>query len=538
MPKISTSSRVWSLTLAALTLMGRLALAQSQAPAYLGPDASFGTNGSANTGVTGLGGRFSTTGTPQHETLDNMGQLVQANGHLWVCGGTQLKRYSPDGAPDTAFGVNGVATTPFTASGMAVQPDGNVVVVGHSPGFPYNTLALARYSATGVLDPTFGTAGVVSGSNSSGTNNIELRRVVQLASGQYLAFGTPSYGYGTRVLRFSATGQRDTGYSQNSPDWLEELTVQADGRIVLIGCEYNTLATRYGGISVRRLTAAGDVDTSFGTNGKTVINAVQVYQGRKSEAFTEGYGVAVQPADGKIVLAGAMSVVNLGDVPVLLRLNAGGSPDTTFNQATARSLPFYGGLRAVAVQADGALVVAGNALPFPGYVPQVAMARYAAAGTLDPTFAHTANGVYLQTLPSSQATATALAVQASGQLVTLGGFETMTGAAPSGEMRLARYLARRPTATRAASSRLGLQASPVPSNGLVQLHYTLPQAATVRYVLHDQLGRPVPGIAAGQRQAAGPQEHTLDLRTLAAGVYLCTVEAAGYRQTLRLVVAP
>jgi|GEM_PF-5997740 len=535
--KTSTRLPGWrlGLSLATLTLMtGHLALAQT----YVAPDASFGTNGSVNTGVMGTGGRFSTTGTPQHETLDNMGQLVQANGYLWVCGGTQLRRYSPDGAPDTAFGTNGGVTTPFTASGMVVQPDGNVVVVGHSPGSPYNTLALARYTAAGVPDPTFGTAGVVSGPNSSGTNNIELRRIVQLASGQYLAFGAPSFGYGTRVLRFSATGQRDAGYLQSTLDWLEELTVQADGQIVLIGCEYNTSPMRHGGISVRRLTATGDADTSFGTNGKTVINAVQVYQGRKSEAFTEGYGVAVQPADGKIVLAGAMSAVNLGDVPVLLRLNASGSPDTTFNKATAQRLPAFGGLRAVTVQPDGALVVAGNALPFPGYVPQIALARYSAAGALDPTFANTANGVYLQTLPSNQATATALVMQPAGQLVTLGGFETMGPSVTSGEMRLARYLAGRPTATRAASAMLGLQAAPVPSTGLVQLHYTLPRAATVRYQLHDQLGRPVASLAAERRQAAGPQEHTLDLRPLAAGVYLCTVEAEGYRQTLRLVVAP
>ncbi|MDO7873960.1 T9SS type A sorting domain-containing protein [Hymenobacter sp. ASUV-10] len=530
----------YGLAVAALVLSSQLTQAQTQTPVYVGPDASFGTNGSVNTGVSGRGGRFSDVSTAQHDDWSRMGQLVQAQGYLWVCNGSQLQRYSLDGVADAAFGTNGTVTVPFVASGLTVQADGKVLVVGYITGGFYNSRALARYTAAGVLDPTFGTAGVVADPNNG--PYVELRRVVQLASGEYLAFGVPATGsgYGSRVLRLSATGQPVGQLVSVADAWLDDIAVQADGQIIVIGCTFGTTPNATPGISVRRYTATGNPDTSFGTNGNTVINGIKTFQGVTGPGFTEGYGVAVQPADGKIVLAGRVWVNNRGDQPVLLRLNADGTPDTAFNTAAAQSISVVGGLRAVAVQPDGAIVVGGGKEAWPSREHQLLLARYTAAGRLDSTFTNAADKLYMQGMPSAVGVASSLVLQ-TGKVVTLGGFETNDPSTLTGVMRLARYVASVPaipTATRAASSVLGLQASPVPSHGLVQLHYSLPRAAAVRYTVHDQMGRPVPGLAAERRQAAGLQEQTLDLRTLAAGVYLCTVEAGGYRQTLRLVVAP
>src|SRR5262245_29489463 len=61
------------------------------------------------------------------------------------------------------FGINGLVTTPFSgkqnssANIVLTQSDGKIVVVGSAS----NALGMARLTATGVLDPTFGTGGNV-----------------------------------------------------------------------------------------------------------------------------------------------------------------------------------------------------------------------------------------------------------------------------------------------------------------------------------------------------------------------------------------
>lgn len=79
-----------------------------------------------------------------------------------------LARYSADGVLDTTFGTSGKVTTNFNAAvpgidaiaSLGLQADGKIVAVGGANGVLFD-FALARYSADGVLDATFGTAGVV-----------------------------------------------------------------------------------------------------------------------------------------------------------------------------------------------------------------------------------------------------------------------------------------------------------------------------------------------------------------------------------------
>lgn len=78
-----------------------------------------------------------------------------------------LARYSPDGELDMDFGPGGGVTTAFGstnagATGVTVQPDGKIVLVGHaSGGSGGEKVALARYSADGPIDSGFGDAGKV-----------------------------------------------------------------------------------------------------------------------------------------------------------------------------------------------------------------------------------------------------------------------------------------------------------------------------------------------------------------------------------------
>jgi len=78
-----------------------------------------------------------------------------------------LARYNPDGSLDPTFGTGGKVTTDFTGTynkvfAVALQPDGKIVAVGDlRVGGNNFDFALARYNPDGTLDPTFGAGGQV-----------------------------------------------------------------------------------------------------------------------------------------------------------------------------------------------------------------------------------------------------------------------------------------------------------------------------------------------------------------------------------------
>jgi len=76
--------------------------------------------------------------------------------------GFAVARYRPDGRLDQAFGEDGVAITPVGpvgdggASGLAIAPDGKIVVVGGANDADNNaTFAVGRYLPNGALDTAF-----------------------------------------------------------------------------------------------------------------------------------------------------------------------------------------------------------------------------------------------------------------------------------------------------------------------------------------------------------------------------------------------
>ena len=148
----------------------------------------------------------------------------------------------------TSFGDHGTRVTDFGsddfANGVALTGDGHILVAGHTLGAGLNLdFALARYTADGDLDTSFGTGGIV---------------------------------------------KTDFG----GDDFAENLTVQPDGRIVVVGRD--TSATILD-MAVVRYRDDGTLDTGFGAGGKVTAD----FHG-KGEF---GQDVAIQP-DGKIVAAG------------------------------------------------------------------------------------------------------------------------------------------------------------------------------------------------------------------------------------------
>src|SRR5262249_61243249 len=138
--------------------------------------------------------------------------------------------------------------------------------------------------------------------------------------------------------------------------------------------------------AITRYRANGRLDRSFGGGTGTVTTAFG--PGAAAKAL-------VQQSDGKLVAAGS------GDSRfALVRYDADGSPDPSFGEGTGTVVTQFipglatndsntGQASALVQQADGKLVAAGTSTSGLGpavYQNRIALVRYNADGTLDPTF--------------------------------------------------------------------------------------------------------------------------------------------------------
>ena len=220
-----------------------------------------------------------------------------------------LARYNAGGGLDPSFGNGGKVKTHFqgvyntgsTATCVALQPDGKVVVGGFykNEGTP-RQFALTRYNSNGSLDSTFGNSGKVvtfAGSGDAFAAAIVLQnngRIV-LAGYSYTQghdFSLAGYNpNGTLDSTFGNGGFMATDFSGSSDDIAYAITMQSDGKLVVGGRtghypEFNFAVARY--------SSDGQPDQSFGTGGKVTTDL---------GSTDDGYAVALQ-RNGMIVLAG------------------------------------------------------------------------------------------------------------------------------------------------------------------------------------------------------------------------------------------
>ncbi len=163
----------------------------------------------------------------------------------------------------------------------------------------------------------------------------------------------------------------------------------------------------------RRLLAAGALDETF--------NPAFDVDGKVTTAILSGedtaYAVAIQP-DGKTVAAGVSHNGSNLDF-ALVRYNLDGSLDTTFDgdgKLTTAILSGHDVARAIAIQADGKIVVAGYSANGSNY--DFALARYNADGSLGTSF--DSDGKVTTAIFSGDDHARAIAIQSDGKIVVAG----------------------------------------------------------------------------------------------------------------------
>lgn len=188
---------------------------------------------------------------------------------------------------------------------------------------------------------------------------------------------------------FDTDGRAIVDFAGNL-DGARAVAAQADGRIVLTGIARQPAVTDgpvYSFVGVARLLADGSPDPDFDADGRLTL----LPGGTPAEEFAGGDGRAILvQSDQRIVVAGAWSPG--GDDPgqlFVVRLEPDGSLDTGFGTdgVVLLALPDLEGpvAEAVAIQSDGSLVIAGSGDAPAGL--EAFLLRLTPAGTLDPAFA-------------------------------------------------------------------------------------------------------------------------------------------------------
>ncbi len=329
-----------------------------------------------------------------------------------------VARYNPDGSLDAAFGSAGWTRTDLDgwddyAAGIAVQPDGRILLAGTSR----DDFALVRYTAAGSLDASFGSAGWLR-TDFFGSAD-EAKAVAVQADGRIMVAGYAMNGtqYDFALARYLPDGSLDASFGGDGKvtddltgdqDQIKAIAIQPDGKIIAVGSVKN--GSRLHDFAVARYHSNGDRDLTFGINGWI---ATDFFSGHDF-----AYAVALQ-ADGKIVVAGAADIVYEHAVFALARYTAGGNLDATFD-GDGRLVTDFGAVGdfayAVCIQPDGKIIAAGYANN--GVNDDFALVRYNPNGSLDPGFS--GDGMLMTDLAAGEDKGLAVVLQSDGKVVLAG----------------------------------------------------------------------------------------------------------------------
>lgn len=254
------------------------------------------------------------------------GRHVDSGGN----GDFYLRKFTPSGAVDAAFGTNGFVRanffTGFDSGGqpyystdiplvVKVQPDGKILMAGQcnitSPytggggqaGTPYFGWdgCVMRFNADGSVDASFGNSTVMTGGGINGAGQQNPTYTFPVGEGRFM----------TQTGIIDAPG--NPGPRRGTHGVFHDMTLQPDGKILLVGetrNEYASGATNALGAIIVRLNQNGTLDFSFGANGIVNMAANPVAPNcYPSAAF---HGVAVQP-DGRIIAVGYNQVIDTAD---------------------------------------------------------------------------------------------------------------------------------------------------------------------------------------------------------------------------------
>jgi uncharacterized delta-60 repeat protein len=330
-----------------------------------------------------------------------------------------LARLRNTGILDVSFGATGrvvtdisTATTLEAITSLAIDSQGRIVAAGHATKADGNkVIAVARYTAAGVLDTSFSGDGklttdiALAESEHAAAVVIDAADRILVGGNVWIDNPDPTNGGGSGdsqfvVLRYTAAGVLDTSYngdgiviveiSGSDWDYLHDLALDGNGRVIAAG-------TSNGKMGLARFTTSGYLDTSFSTDGKvqqgfgsytTYINGVAIAADNKIVVTGRGSAGGDGMLVGRVTTTGALDTTFSGDGKLMFdhlgeidsptnvfvhdgkiivvtrryvaRFLDTGAIDSSYGEGGVAALPGFSGHQAT-IEPDGALIVAGSA---------------------------------------------------------------------------------------------------------------------------------------------------------------------------------
>jgi uncharacterized delta-60 repeat protein len=183
---------------------------------------------------------------------------------------------------------------------VVVQDDGRILVAGTAATIDGSFAAVVRLLADGSFDTSFGPGASGATAIDFGTYS-EGRGLTLQENGKIVVTGFTDYLTSVAVARLTDGGILDPSFDGDGmvtrdfgigSDEGRDVAVQRDGRVVVAGSVEGATGPD---ATLMRFTSTGDIDTSFGSGGETII-------GLSSPSVL--YGMALQPTDGQIIAAG------------------------------------------------------------------------------------------------------------------------------------------------------------------------------------------------------------------------------------------
>lgn len=322
----------------------------------------------------------------------------------------RITRLNADGSIDTSFNI-GIGTN-STVNAISTQSDGKIVIGGTFT--TYNGVSrngITRLNTDGSLDTSFSVG------SGTGNGNVTSNRVycsAILPDGKIIIGGDFTSYNGTlqnRIARLNSNGSLDSSFNPSTAANNAVLTtaIQADGKSIIGG-----LFSTYNGVlrnRIARLNLDGSVDASF--NFTADFN------------YTKITATALQQ-DGKIIVLGTFTDDSGQLFDRIFCLNTDGSLDTSFHSTSGEAATPL--LVAVATQADDKILVGGDFTHYDG-IPRSKIVRLNADGFLDTSF-DSSTGI------NNAGYVNSVAIQPDGKIIIGGFFQFYNGVARNKIARL------------------------------------------------------------------------------------------------------
>lgn len=326
-----------------------------------------------------------------------------------------INRYNINGSLDATFDGDGkyiynLPSSADRANAVALQTDGKIIAAGYTfkfsaaGGFPQRDFAVVRYDINGMLDPGFGTGGIVKTDIGSSTSD-EASAILIQPDGKIIVAGNGGVGYA--VARYNTNGTPDNTFDGDgkisfSAGSLSDIALTSTGQIIV---SYRGSSGGNDNVGVIRFNTNGSFDNSFGSGGLGLYT---------SNDTDESFDMVLR-SDGKIVLSGIFN--GQGGV---LQFTANGIIDGSFGSSGLVTFTIAGytpNFTEVTTDANGNILVGGNV-----YTPSgttLALARITPAGALDGTFG-SGGKVNTNLTPSTEETIISLFPQTDGTIIAGG----------------------------------------------------------------------------------------------------------------------